>query len=89
MTVCSSSSLDLIGNTPIVDVSQLSPSPRPHPGQDGGSEPGGSVRTASFWLDDPRLPRLTGPMLAGRDHPRGVVGSTGIKRWRPISRIRG
>ncbi len=83
-----SSVLDLIGNTPIVDVSQLSPNPRVRIlAKLEGQNPGGSVkdRIALAMLD---AAEAAGDLVPGKTILEPSSGNTGIA-LAMISRIRG
>ena len=83
-----SSVLDLIGNTPVVDVSQLSPNPRVRIlAKLEGQNPGGSVkdRIALAMLD---AAEAAGDLVPGKTILEPSSGNTGIA-LAMISRIRG
>ena len=74
MTAVYGSPLDMIGNTPIVDVSPLSPNPRVRIlGQDGGPEPGGSVKDR-IALEMIEAAEADGSLTPGQHDHRAVVG---------------
>ena len=80
-----SSILDLIGNTPLVDVSSLSPNPDVRIlVKLEGQNPGGSVkdRIALSWSRRPRRTGVLAPGAAPRSsRPRGTPAS-GSPWWR-------
>ncbi len=70
------SALDLIGNTPLVDVSPLSPNPRVRIyAKLEGQNPGGSVkdRAAKWMIDEAEKDGVLTPGF-GPSRPRVVVG---------------
>ena len=81
--------LDLIGNTPMVDVSAAQPQPqRPHPGQARGPEPGGSVKDRAAKAMIEEAEKDGAPDEPGQTILESSSGNTGIA-LAMIARVRG